>query len=93
MTGLTMDGADLIIKTFSIQNPILVLSALTMESEKSEQKGFANLLIGLFGAVRNPIAHAPKSTWAISEHDALDMLTMVSFMHRKLDIAKRVAGH
>ena len=34
---------------------------LPTESEKSEQKGFANLLIGLFGAVRNPLTHAPKA--------------------------------
>lgn len=42
------------------------------------QKGFANLLIGLFGAVRNPLAHAPKTNWPMSEQDALDILTLVS---------------
>ncbi|OIQ78006.1 protein of unknown function (hypoth_ymh) [mine drainage metagenome] len=85
MSGLTVDGAELVNRAFSIQNPILALGSLTSESEKSEQKGFANLLVGLFGAVRNPLAHAAKTNWPMSEHDALDILTLVSLIHRKLD--------
>ncbi|EAX0039585.1 hypothetical protein TM70_22960, partial [Salmonella enterica] len=42
-------------------------------------------LIGLFGAVRNPLAHSPKKNWPMSELDALDILTLVSLIHRKLD--------
>jgi len=64
--------------------------AISTESEKSEQKGFANLLIGLFGAVRNPLAHAPKTNWPMSEQDALDILTLVSLIHRKLDGTQRM---
>lgn len=85
MSGLTVDSAELVSRAFSIQNPILALGSLTSESEKSEQKGFANLLVGLFGAVRNPLAHAPKTNWPMSEHDALDILPLVSLIHRKLD--------
>ena len=76
MSGLTIDGAELVNKAFSIQSPILVLVPLATESEKGEQKGFANLLVGLFGAVRNPLAHAPKTNWPMSEQDALDILTL-----------------
>ena len=89
LSGLTLDGAELVNKTFSIQNPIVTLGPLATESEKSEHKGFANLLIGLFGAVRNPLAHAPKTVWPMSEQDALDILTLVSFVHRKLDQARK----
>lgn len=53
LSGLHGDGADLVSKAFAGQQPILTLGSPTTESEKSEQKGFANLLIGLFGAVRN----------------------------------------
>jgi hypothetical protein len=53
-------------------------------------KGVANLLIGLFGAVRNPLAHAPKTNWPMSEQDALDVLTLVSLIHRKLDGTQRM---
>ncbi|MDG9928966.1 MULTISPECIES: TIGR02391 family protein [unclassified Pseudomonas] len=92
LSGLTGDGADLVNKAFAGQQPVLALGPLTSESEKSEQKGFANLLIGLFGAVRNPLAHAPKTTWPISEQDALDILTLVSLIHRKLDRTTKVAA-
>lgn len=89
LSGLTGDGADLVNKAFAGQQPTLVLGPLTTDSEKSEQKGFANLLIGLFGAVRNPLAHAPKTNWPMSEQDALDILTLVSLIHRKLDRAQK----
>jgi uncharacterized protein (TIGR02391 family) len=73
--------------TFSVKSPLLKINSLRTETEQSEQKGFSNLLIGLFGAVRNPAAHAPKITWPISEQDALDILSLASFVHRKLDHA------
>jgi uncharacterized protein (TIGR02391 family) len=92
LSGLTADGADLVNKAFAGQRPVLALGALTTESEKSEQKGFANLLIGLFGAVRNPLAHAPKMNWPMTEQDALDILTLVSLIHRKLDGTVKVAA-
>ncbi|WP_311042892.1 TIGR02391 family protein [Burkholderia pseudomallei] len=91
LSGLNGDGADLVNKAFAGQQPVLVLGPLITESEKSEQKGFANLLIGLFGAVRNPLAHAPKTNWPMSEQDALDILTLVSLIHRKLDRTQKAA--
>jgi len=48
-----------------------------------------NLLIGLFGTIRNPAAHNPKIEWEMSEQDALDVLTMASLIYRKLDRARR----
>lgn len=89
LSGLSGDGADLVNRAFSGQQPVLALGPLSTESEKSEQKGFAHLLIGLFGAVRNPLAHAPKTNWPMSEQDALDILTMISLIHRKLDLAQK----
>lgn len=85
LSGLTGDGADLVNKAFSTQAPVLALNTLHTESEKSEQKGFIHLLNGLFGAVRNPLAHAPKMLWPMPEEDALDVLTLISFVYRKLD--------
>lgn len=92
MSGLHGDGTDLVTKAFAGQQPVLALGPLITESEKSEQKGFANLLIGLFGAVRNPLAHAPKTNWPMSEQDALDILTLVSLIHRKLDGTSKIAA-
>ena len=90
MSGFVSDGAELVNVAFSVRNPVLALNPLRTETEKSEQKGFSNLLIGLFGAIRNPTAHAPKITWPMSEQDALDVLTLVSFVHRKLDNTVKV---
>ena len=90
LSGLGSDGADLVNEAFAIKNPILALNPLVTETEKSEQKGFTNLLIGVFGTVRNPLAHAPKVVWPMPEQDALDILTLISFVHRKLDAARKV---
>lgn len=90
LSGLTTDGAELVNSAFSVKTPILALNSLKNETEISEQKGFGNILVGLFGAVRNPTAHAPKITWPMTELDALDILSLVSFVHRKLDGAVKV---
>lgn len=91
-TGLKNDGADLVDEAFSFKNnmPYLALNSLVSESEQSEQKGFMNLLKGLFGTFRNTHAHAPKVTWKIEEDDALDILSMISLIHRRLDKAIEV---
>ena len=87
-TGLSTDGAALVDEAFSFKSvPHLALNTLRTQSEKSEQKGFMNLLKGLFGMFRNPTAHAPKIMWSIKEEDALDILSLVSLVHRRLDKA------
>lgn len=96
-TGLGTDGAELVDQAFSVRNPVLAINTLQSETEQSEQKGFANLLKGVFGTFRNVTAHAPKIRWPIEEQDALDLLTMVSYLHRRLDRAVQVpqgpSGH
>ena len=88
-TGLVRDGSELVDDAFSFKGrvPHLALNSLTSESEQGEQRGFMNLLKGLFGTFRNPTAHAPKITWRIGEQDALDILSLVSLAHRRIDDA------
>jgi len=91
-SGLKSDGADLAMQAFSLGKtgkPLLAINSLKSETEQSEQKGFMNLLIGLFGTFRNPTAHAEKIFWPIQEQDALDILSLVSFIHRKLDLVNK----
>ncbi len=92
-SGLTSDGAELATQAFSLGKsgtPVLAINPLATETEKGEQRGFTNLLIGLFGTFRNPTAHAEKIYWPITEQDALDILSLVSLVHRKLDsVTKR----
>jgi uncharacterized protein (TIGR02391 family) len=89
-TGLTGDGADIVDKAFGLNSPLLAINTLTTETEQSEQKGFANLLRGTFGTFRNVTAHVPRITWRIEEQDALDLLSLISYLHRRLDAAVRV---
>jgi uncharacterized protein (TIGR02391 family) len=91
-SGLTCDGAELAREALGIGKagyPRLAFSSLSTESERSEQSGLMNLIIGLFGAFRNTTAHAPKIHWNITEQDALDILTTISLIHRRLDSAVR----
>ena len=84
-SGLSVDGNQLIEQAFSINNPLIQINSLSNETEISEHRGFVNLLKGVTGMFRNTTAHAPKITWQMSEIDALDILTTLSLIHRKLD--------
>jgi len=84
-TGLSEDGGELIDKAFSIKSPLIKINDLSSETLESEHKGFANLLKGVFGMFRNTTAHAPKVVWEISEADALDILSTISLIHRRLE--------
>jgi uncharacterized protein (TIGR02391 family) len=86
-TGLTDDGATLVDRALSGDLPMLAINALMTESEKSEQRGFANLLKGTFGMFRNPTAHEARIHWAINKSDAEDLLSLASLVHRRLDAA------
>ncbi len=86
-TGLTGDGYEIVDQAFNVKTPMLAINSLRTDTERSEHTGFATLLKGTFGTFRNPHAHAPKISWPISEEDALDLLTLVSYLHRRLDKA------
>lgn len=86
-TGLDGDGASLVDAAFGLKGPRLALNRLVTESEKSEQSGFGNLLKGVFSVFRNQTAHEPKITKTYTEQDALDLLTLVSYVHRRIDLS------
>lgn len=86
-TGLGTDGADLVDTTFGLKAPLLAFNTLRTDTERSEQTGLANLMKGMFSAFRNPTAHAPRTSWPIDEADALDTLSLVSLLHRRVDAA------
>lgn len=86
-TGLTDDGSTLIDRALGGDPPMLAINPLQDESQKSEQRGFANLLRGIVGMFRNPTAHAPRIHWPMPKEDAEDLLSAVSLIHRRLDAA------
>lgn len=94
LSGLDEDGAKLVDQAFGFREgtqPLLAINALSSETQRGEQRGFSNLLKGLFGTVRNPLAHEAKIEWDMPEQDALDILTTLSLIHRKLDKAHKAA--
>ena len=86
MSGGDADGTRLVQQVFRGKQPILAFNTLRTELEQGDQKGFATLLEGCIGAVRNRLAHEPKILW-VGADDAADYLTLVSLLHRKLDQA------
>ena len=87
--GLITDGNALIEEVFS-QDPILIINHYQTQSEKDEHKGFCNILKGLCGMFRNTEAHEPKVSWEVTEQDALEILGIISYCHRRLDKAQRI---
>ena len=89
-TGLQEDGAPLVDAAFgkgSSPYPLLAFNSLQTKNEQTEHTGLMNLLKGTMGTFRNPTAHAPKISWAVNESDALEALTLLSMLHRRLDTA------
>lgn len=87
-SGLSSDGSKLVDDAFGMGKsgyPMLAFNSLRTDTEKSEHKGIMNLIKGLFGTFRNVTAHAPKIKWVIEEQDALDILSLTSLIHRRLD--------
>lgn len=90
LSGNDKDGTNLINEVFSSSNPVLIINDFRSTSEKNEHCGFANLLRGLCGMFRNPEAHEPKVLWDMEEQDALEILGIISYCHRRLDNAQKI---
>ena len=89
LSGMKTDGNKLIEEVFS-KNPILIINNFQTSSEKNEHEGFCSLLKGLCSMFRNPTAHEPKVDWEISEQDALEILGIISYCHRRLDNYQKI---
>ena len=86
LTGKTSDGADLVNATLArASGPLLAINDGATATDRSEQSGFANLVIGLLGLYRNPTAHDPKLHRDVSDEELLEALTTMSMVHRRLD--------
>ncbi len=93
-SGLTSDGAPLVDEAFGLGQsgiPLLAFNSLQTKTERSEHTGLMNLMKGLFGTFRNTTAHSPKIKWIIKEQDALDMFSLASLLHRRLDETVRTS--
>ena len=87
--GEEKDGQDLMRKTFSPSNPLLIFEGLATESGKNVQEGYMQIFAGAIQGIRNPKAH--ENTY-ISREDAIKRLILASLLMEKVDEAIRYTG-
>lgn len=90
MSGLSGDGATLIDAALSLGKsgaPIIAINDLASQTDRDEQTGFANLIKGLSGMFRNPVAHDPRALRTVTDTHLLELATALSLVHRRLDVA------
>jgi uncharacterized protein (TIGR02391 family) len=89
MTGLAGDGQILYDQVFGTNQlaPMLLINDYRTDSDKSEHKGFKNLLIGIHGHYRNPRAHRTRYGTTEQLIDFYDLFGLLSYAHRRLDAA------
>jgi uncharacterized protein (TIGR02391 family) len=82
ITNEERDGADLMRKAFTLNNPQIKLSDLSNDSEKNIQDGYMNIFAGSMIGIRNPKAHENIS---ISKNRAIHFLFLASLLMYKVD--------
>jgi len=85
-SGINKHGVELMGAALSLKGPLKIHTQPT-ETERNEQEGVKHLCMGLMRAIRNPEAHEPELNWPITQEDSLDILSLISFLWRKIDIA------
>lgn len=83
----TKDGEALMLAVWGPDTGVLKVTACKTETDKNVQDGIKFLSAGLMRAVRNPTSHEPALDWPITEQDATDILSFMSFLFRQLDKA------
>ena len=84
-TGLESDGQELVGSAFGGNNPLIKVTKMQTDSDKSTQKGVMEMLKGLYGAVRNPRSH---DAMADSKEDADSIILFVNYLLKLIDQSK-----
>lgn len=85
MSRLSLDGTKLFDAALNVKDPYIALSALQTESERNQQNGLKEMLKGVMHLVRNPTAHELRIHWDVNEEDAVEVLNLISYLHKLLD--------
>lgn len=80
------DGMKLMIIVWGCEGTLKITRCET-QTDKDVQDGIKFLSSGLMQAIRNPTDHDQAIHWPIDEQDCLDILSFISFLFRKLDVA------
>lgn len=85
-TGLGETSPDIVKLAFGVEyGPVLVFNSLSSDGEKAEHRGLVHLMHGLLETFPDPDAPAGYTLHAATEADALDVLAMITYLHRRLD--------
>lgn len=90
ITGIDLDARKLAQAVFGGNDPRLKINQLQSVTDRNEQTGTQLLAEGVFSAFRNPASHETRLKWKISEQDALDIMGLVSLIHRRVDNAEHL---
>ncbi len=83
--GEELDGADLMRKAFSPNNPVFAFANQSSESGKKTQQGFMELFAGSMIGIRNPHAHENLS---LDPDGAKHLLYLASLLMKKFQTAR-----
>jgi uncharacterized protein (TIGR02391 family) len=81
-TGEELDGAPLMYKAFSPNQPIICVGDLSSETGRNIQQGYMQMYAGAMIGIRNPKAH---ENIVIDSTRAIHLLTLASLLMSKLD--------
>ncbi|MFS0216131.1 TIGR02391 family protein [Corynebacterium striatum] len=85
MTGLELDGSALADAALSVKSGVLAVNSLDTATEENEQTGMCSLVKSISGLYRNPTAHDPRLYRRVTETELYEALTLLSYVHRRLD--------
>lgn len=83
-TGLHTDGAALVGQALGGNPPPVRLNAYRTASEVDEQRGYEQIVRGLYTGVRNPRTH---DNWADSQRDADAIIGFIDLVIRRINAA------
>lgn len=102
-SGSNLDGQNLMLNAFGKNKAILSVTTPYKKNDGSNffqstkeniEEGQKFMSAGMMSGVRNPIAHEEvkelKASGLFTESDCLDMLSLLSHLFRRLDVAKRI---
>ena len=80
--GRELDGAGLMTTAFSVQNPLIRLTALETDTDRNIQQGYMQIMTGAMIGIRNPKAHGNLSP---AGSKALHLICLASLLMHKID--------
>ena len=89
-SGLDKSGRSLMQEAWAWRSSVLRVTAGDTDSDEKYHEGIKLLSEGVMAGVRNITAHEPILDWPINEEDCLDILRLLSYLFRKLDVSVKV---